>query len=471
MRVCFVQKQAFPYFGVMSLAGSLKSAGIESDSLIANLEEDLIGRLSASAPDLIAFSVLSMEHAWLEKTAAEARAALPDIPIVVGGIHAILYPEAILSLPAVDYVCTGEGEVTLPLLCRVLRDGGDVGAIRGIGHHAGGRPVLNEREEPIADVGEFREDRTVYYRRYATLKSDEQKQFIASRGCPYECAFCFNRQLHALFPGQGNRVRMKRPAVLIEEIEAVRSISPVGAIFFADDLFASDKGWLRDFVPLYKERIGIPFMCITRADRMDEETAALLKEAGCHTVSFGIESGRERIRREILKKTIGDASIIRCAEALHRNGIRIQTSNMFCLPDETLEDAFETVRLNIRIGADFVYTPLFMPFPGTELAAYCVAHGYLPADFGLRHLPQSFLAHSILDHPDRTRIENLQRIAFFLVRFPGLRRIAEVLVRRVTWPWLYAPFLYLGTVLRYRAERGLSWWGALRFLWRFRRSV
>ena len=183
-----------------------------------------------------------------------------------------------------------------------------------------------------------------------------------------------------------------------------------------------------------------------------------------------MESGSEALRRRVLKKNISDEDIVRCAALLHAEGIRIQTSNMFCLPGETLDDAFLTVRLNIRIRADFVFTPIFMPFPGTPLADECIQKGYLPKDFGFRHLPQSFMTHSVLAFPDRCRLQNLQRVAYFLVRYPWLLRLAEPILRTVTPGLLYYPFLFLGTLLRYKAERDLSILGAVRVLWRFRKS-
>lgn len=471
MKVCFVQKQAFPYFGVMSLAGSLQAAGIATDAIITNLETEFVAPLKESNPDIIALSLLSTEHGWLKSIVPRIRSAFPLTPIVVGGIHAILYPEEVLTVSGIDFVCTGEGEETLPALCTVVAFGGDFKKINGIGYREGETIILNERAPLQPDLNRYKEDRSVYYRRYEMLRNDELKQFIASRGCPFKCSFCFNERLHTLFPGQGSRVRLKKPLHLIEEIEIVRNDAPLGSVFFADDLFASDKGWLHEFGSLYRERIRIPFMCLIRADRMDADTASLLKHAGCHTVSFGVECGNEKIRNSLLNKQVTDEQIIRCASLLHEQGIRIQTSNMFCLPDETLDDAFRTIKLNISIKADFVFTPLFMPFPGTRLASYCVEKGYLPPDFGFDNLPQSFLRHSILDTPDRSRIENLQRIAYFLVKYPFLLAAAARLVRSIHVSWPFTPFLYLGTLLRYKTERGLSWWGAVVFLWRFRKSA
>jgi radical SAM superfamily enzyme YgiQ (UPF0313 family) len=471
MKICFVQKQPFPYFGVMALAGRLREAGIAAEALVAALEPDLPGALEACAPDVVGFSVLSTEHGWLVEAAALAKAALPGVPLVVGGVHAVLYPEAVLAIAAVDFVCTGEGEASLAALCLALRDGLPTDSIPGIAFRGGdGAPVIGARAPLLDALDGPPEDRMVYYRRYPMLRDDEQKQFIASRGCPHRCAFCFNDRLLDLFPGAWGRVRMKSPAHLVAEIEAARAVSPIRSIFFADDLFASDNRWLAEFGPIYRERIGIPFMCVTRADRVDAETARLLREAGCRTVSFGVESGSERIRRQILGKAIDDATIVRCAELLHAEGIRVQTSNMFCLPGETLDDALDTIRLNVRIRADFVFTPLFLPFPGTRLADDCIGKGYLPPAFGLSDLPQSFLTRSILSTPDRARIENLQRIAYFLVKHPWLVRFAEPVLRRTTASWPFYPFLFAGTLLRYKAERGLSLWGAARFLLRFRKS-
>jgi radical SAM superfamily enzyme YgiQ (UPF0313 family) len=471
MKVCFVQKQPFPYFGILSMAGRLAADGIGAEALVDALESDLAGALKACAPDVVGISVLSPEHRWLEETAPRIKAALPGATIVVGGVHAILYPEAVLAIPAVDFVCTGEGEETLSSLCAALRDGRAGDPIPGLGRRDGnGLPAIGPRAPLLPSLDGPVEDRGVYHRRYPSLRVDEQKQFLASRGCPHRCAFCFNERLLGLFPGEWGRVRRKSPERLVAEIEAARADSPLRSVFFADDLFASDRRWLAEFGPLYRERIGVPFMCVTRADLVDAETADLLREAGCHTVSFGVECGDERRRTELLGKTVRDADIVRCASLLHDRGIRVQTSNMFCLPDETLEDALGTVRLNARIRADFVFAPLFLPFPGTRLASYCVERGYLPASFGLRDLPQSFLVHSVLDLPDRLRIENLQRNAGFLVRFPSLIGTAERVLRRVSAQWLYYPFLFAGTLLRYKAERRISTPGALRFLLRFRRS-
>ena len=470
MKVCFIQKEAFPYFGIMSLVGYLKKEGIESEVLIASLEDDLNKALSEIKPNLIGFSVLTTEHGWLAQTSRQIKNTFKNIPIVVGGVHAVLYPESVLRIPDIDYVCTGEGEKTLVDFCDFIENGGDIRSIRGIGYRNGEVPIINEGMSLLENLSEHFEDREVYYRRYAVLKNDELKQFIASRGCPYKCAFCFNEQLMDVYRSKGRYVRMKEPEHFVEEIRRVKESLSAKSIFFADDLFTMNKSWLKRFLPLYKEKINVPFMCTTRANLMSEEIAVMLKESGCHTVSFGIETGNERIRKEILQKNVTDEDIIKCGNILKKNGIRIQTSNMFCLPGETLEDAFSTVKLNIKIKTDFAFSTLFMPFPETKLAKYCIDNGYLRKEFTFEDLPKSFLTHSILTLKDKGKIENVQRSSYFLIRHPFLLSHIEKLIRNVNLGKLFYLSLFVSTFFRYKEERQISTFNAMKFLWRFRKS-
>jgi anaerobic magnesium-protoporphyrin IX monomethyl ester cyclase len=452
----------------MSLSGVLRHNGVDTEVLITNLERDFIGKLRDIKPDIIGMSVLSTEHLWLEDACEKVKENFPSIPIIVGGIHAILYPEEVINIPWVDYVCTGEGEKTLLDFCNTtenLRSD-----IRGIAYKVNGKSVINEREHLCKSISDSFEDRDVYYRRYPILKNDELKQFIASRGCPYQCTFCFNEQLQDIFKSKGSYVRMKTPEHLIEEILRTKNNSIVKKIFFADDLFTMNKKWLRHFAPLYRDKINIPYMCATRANQMDDEVADLLRMSGCHTVSFGVESGNERIRMQVLNKKVSDNEIIECADICHRKGLRIQTSNMFCLPDETLEDAFDTIKLNIRLKTDFVFSTIFMPFPGTKLTKYCIANHYLKEDFSFKDLPMSFLTNSLLNLNDRDKIENVQRVSHFLIRYPFLLHIAEVIIKRSDMGKIFYPLLFIGTFLRYKEERKISFWSAVKFLWRFRKS-
>src|SRR3989339_648578 len=134
MKVCFVQKQAFPYFGVMSVSAAIKHKGHESEVLIYALEKDITSKLLEIKPDVIGFSVLSSEHEWLGKISSQIKRMLPDVPLVAGGMHALMYPEDVMAFNSIDYICFGEGENIFPLLLDRLASGGFSEGIRGIGY-------------------------------------------------------------------------------------------------------------------------------------------------------------------------------------------------------------------------------------------------------------------------------------------------------------------------------------------------
>lgn len=474
MKICFIQKQIFPYFGIIALSGYLKKFNIETDVLISNIEKNIIAKIKKINPDIVGISLLTTEHSWLNEISKQIKKELPDMPIVVGGIHAILYPKEILEIETVDFVCSCEGEKPLlSLITSLKKDKHPLNLnIKGIGYRFGSEIIMNENENLLndTDISSFFDDREIYYRRYFEMKNDEQKQFYAFRGCPYKCSFCFNEKLIEIFDNKGKYIRAKKPEHLIEEILMVKKNSKIDSIFFADDLFTMNKNWLRSFLLMYKSEVGIPFMCTTRANLMNEEIAYLLSQSGCHTVSFGVETGNEKLRREILNKKLKDDDLLKCAKILKKFNIRVQTSNMFCLPGETLEDAFKTIDLNIRMKADFVFSAIFMPFPKTKLADYCIKNGFLDKSFNFSDLPQSFLTHSILNLKDKIKIENVQKSSYLLIKLSFLLKLFKWLIINFNFKRLFYLLLLISTFFRYKEERKISFFNSLTYLWRFRKS-
>jgi anaerobic magnesium-protoporphyrin IX monomethyl ester cyclase len=318
------------------------------------------------------------------------------------------------------------------------------------------------------------EDRSLYYDRYPQLAQDASHRFFSSRGCPYRCSFCYNANIHDVFRGKGIYVRQKSVNHFIQELTSQCQKYPIKFIQFYDDLFTFHKQWLQEFLSLYKERVHLPFWCTTRANLIDEETARMLAEAGCRTASFGIETGNSHIRKQILNKQITDADILRCGNLLHQNGIKVQTTNMFCLPDETVEDAFQTIALNIKAKTDYAFTALFMPFPKTALTNYCIQNGLLKPDYALKDLPHSFITTSVLNIPkaQKDAITNVHRLAQFFIMWPWtFTRYKKIVYRRFLAPLFYMIFLFF-TVLRFKEERGIaSWWATWKYAWRLRQSV
>ncbi|MBW1742171.1 MAG: B12-binding domain-containing radical SAM protein [Deltaproteobacteria bacterium] len=471
MKICFVQKQLFPYFGIMSLSGVLKQQGHETDVLISASEPDFTSKLRSLKPDLVCFSVMSTEHRWLKKMSPEIKQLMPQIPIVVGGIHATMYPMDVLKLDGVDYVCRGEGEVAFPsFIDRLERGEESPKGVQGMGYYENGVPTLQGVARLPTNLDSFKEDRAIYYNRYSELRNLDQKIFMSSRGCPFDCAFCSNSFLKKIFKTAGRYIRRKSPRFFIEEIKQCLNSYGSSTFFFCDDLFVFSLKWLEEFCQLYRSEINVPFICTGHAKTIKERHAKALAEAGCHTVSFGVETGNERLRRTVLNKNITNADLLRCSAVLKNKGIELQTSNMFCLPDETIEDAVSTIDLNIRMGTDYMFTAIFLPFPGTRIAEYCIKRNLLKPDYSFDDLPESFVRGSVLLREDKEILANIHKVAHLCLIFPKLKAVLLFLAKNVRSKHLFFYIYLVNTFLRYTKERKLTYLKTLKYLWTYRKG-
>jgi len=471
MKVCFLQKQIFPYFGVMALSGCLKKQGYETDVVIDAYEKDVVSVLKKAQPDLIAFSALSSEHAWVRQVSSELKRQIPAIPIAAGGVHAILYPEEVLALSGVDYLCYGEGESSFIELARRIALKKSTGDIPGICFKEDGRALMRGVAPIAGNLDSFFEDRSLYYERYPKLGKLALKVFMSSRGCPFHCSFCANSSIMRIFEGKGEYIRRKSPRHFVEEIKGVISQYPTTSLFFADDLFAMDAGWLEGFASLYKKEVNLPYICTARVDVLKEEHARFLAESGCSTVSFGVETGNELLRKGLLNKAISNKSIFEGARIIKKMGMKMQTSNMFCLPDESVEDAQATVDLNIAIGTDYMFTTVLLPFPKTALAGYCIDKGLLKKEYSFEDMPNSFIQDSVLSLGNKEVILNIHKVAHLCVRFPRLKPFLMDIAKKIKFRQLFLFLWLFGTFIRFREERGLSLGRTFRYLWEYRRGL
>ena len=125
--------------------------------------------------------------------------------------------------------------------------------------------------------------------------------------------------------------------------------------------------YFRTLAQAYRDQVGIPFTAMANARNVTADKVRLLKEMGCVSVSIGIESGDEHIRRDVFKRQETREDIIGAVHLLREFGIRTAGFNMIGVPDESRETVMETVRLNRDSGVDCADTGFFYPLVGTEL--------------------------------------------------------------------------------------------------------
>lgn len=426
MKIAFLQNFWYEYLGVMSIAAVVKQRGHQAQAFINGWERDLSQAVAQFSPDVIAFPVYSGSQEWVLKTARELKEKLGKL-VVLGGPHPTFFPE-IIKEEGIDIVCRGEGEYPIAELLDALVKKENIERIPNCWIKRGKKLIKNP-VRPLIDPLDSLPflDREVYYR-YRGLARNPVKSFHVGRGCPYRCAYCHNQALLKIYKGKGTYVRHHRPQRVLQEIIRVKRRYPLKVVFFVDDTFILSKKWLLKFLPLYKEKVGLPFVCNIRGDLLDEDLARNLAQAGCISVFMGVETGNEEMRLKILKKTITNKDLRKTADLLHQYHIRLATNNMVGLPGESLEEALETVRFSAEIKTDLPWCAIFQPYPGTELADYCLEKGYVTKE-DLAQIGSSFLRRSVLRTKDIKRIINLQKLFHLGVWFPSAIPIIRILVR------------------------------------------
>lgn len=456
-RVAFVQNLWFKLLGPMYISAALKQSGHDCDLFIGNSARDLLQQLKTYHPSLIAFSVMTGMHSWVLDAAAELKKEL-RCPIVLGGPHPTFFPD-VLRHEGIDIICRGEGEAAMVELADALSASRDISAIPNLWVKDGSGQITRNDVRPLLqnlDSLPFTDQKL--YARYPALQDDPVHVMISSRGCPFNCSFCFNHQMAELYRGKGRYVRQRSPSRVLDEIAEATASGNIDRIYFADDTFSLNKAWLRDFLPAYGRRFRLPFHCLVRINQIDDEIAGMLADSGCKTVFFGIESGDEKIRNGMLNKAISDEDIMRGAAILKKHGITFRTYNIVGFPGETFDQALKTVAVNIAVGTDFPWCSLFMPYPGTQLADYALKQGYLHGELTPDTMATSFHITSLLQNPDRDRLINLHKFFQTAVFFPALLPLIRLLVKLPPNPLFQLWFGMVYFFFYVRSEgRGWSW--------------
>jgi anaerobic magnesium-protoporphyrin IX monomethyl ester cyclase len=267
----------------------------------------------------------------------------------------------------VDGICIGEGEGAILDLANELAAASPGGSSRldipNWWFKVDGSVVKNAPRPLIADLSALPQpDRELIYAASPVLERSRIKHFLGSRGCPYDCSYCFNHAYYAVYRGARRHYRHGVDNV-IAAVNAVRARWPLEQIVFVDDLFILHEAWLRELAEKWPQQVGLPFFCNVRADLVTRHPARveLLRRAGCSTVSMGIETANEALRVHVLKRKMSNEEIVEAGRIVRAAGISLTATNILALPGSRLEDDFATMRLNPQAGVAYAHGWLFQP--------------------------------------------------------------------------------------------------------------
>jgi len=215
----------------------------------------------------------------------------------------------------------------------------------------------------------------------ATIKSVGFAPFHFARGCPFPCTYCANHAQAQIYGEEKSRIRAPSAEYSIREIEDALEKHPyIKKIAIYDDIFGLNRKWRNEFLTLYKERIDLPYLVLLRADVVTDEFARQLKETGCERIMFGVESGNDYVRNEIMKRKMPRDTIVKAFRLAHSYGMETNAINIIGVPGETEEMLLDTIKLNREIKPTSSGVNIFYPYKGTKLGDQCFESGLVTDD-------------------------------------------------------------------------------------------
>jgi anaerobic magnesium-protoporphyrin IX monomethyl ester cyclase len=371
--------------GMRSISASLKAAGHHTRMIFAGNEGGQLKqrafeniRSVSEQSGLIGISSMSRASGLAKTLIADLRPL--QKPIVWGGIHPTLFPEDCVS--HADLICRGDGEGFMVELAERLTSGRSYRDIRNAGYEENGQLALNEIRPlidnldllPMPDFAfeeEYRLDEQGNLVPNASMREASSILFMGSRGCVCNCHYCSNTRLKDLYAGKGRFTRKMSPAKFVESACVFREMFPAARYFYFtdEDFFARPVAEIEKFSELYSKTVKLPFECMASPQQITEKKMALLVKAGLWRIDVGVESGSERVKKEIFNRPVTNNTVLEAAGIINRYPhVVVYYFLIIGNPYEQREDLLKTVELLRGLPAPhFLRTYSLVFFPGTHL--------------------------------------------------------------------------------------------------------
>jgi len=347
--------------GLLSIASYLKEKGVSVKIIDGirqkNYKELILKELSDT--DFVGLSVMTMQVSSALEISGVIKKRKPNIPIIWGGVHPTLFPKETVNHELVDIAIVGEGEETLWEMIRKNKSKNK-------------KSLLKIESIPLPDWSLMPEN---------ILKNITLVPAYTSRGCPSQCSFCINSITC-------NSWRGYSPEKVLEGLKVIKKYphfknKPIR--FWDENFFTNIKRAKKIVEEIIKQDLITPWETTIRVDyindkMVNDEFLSLLKQSGCYLLSYGGESGSERILKKINKGT-NPEQIIYSAKQTLKHKIIPQYSFMVGLPGETRSDMGETIKVINKLTKlspkiQILGPQAFRPYPGSALYKECLESGW-----------------------------------------------------------------------------------------------
>jgi anaerobic magnesium-protoporphyrin IX monomethyl ester cyclase len=431
--------------GIMWLSRAIKDAGHDAKALFLP-DRDWLRKVADYNPDVVCYSTTTGLHLYFAEVNRKVKQVLPNALSIVGGPHPTFVPDYVQT-DGIDAICRGEGEGAMVELLNRMRDGKDYYDVPNFWFKdkKTGEIHKNPQSPLVQNLDELGfPDRDIIYEAGAIYRDSDRKVFVTQRGCPMNCSFCFHHAWKKKVYDANNKEYTRKRTVshVIAEIQDVRKRYNLKFVHFLDDIFNLRNDWLEEFCERYPKEVGLPFDVILMANMTTEHHIKLLRKAGCVYARVAIEAASDYVRNAVFRKNTTRKQLTDASKWIRENGIRLGTLNMLGGPGGTMEDEYDTLRLNIECGADHPLVSIMQPYPMFDIEDMTKSMGYAVA--GYDEFPEKFNRTSSILFDNKQEIENLHKLFPIVVRFPWLMPLVPKLIKSklMAKPYLIAYMLF-----------------------------
>ncbi len=361
-----------PPLGLAYVAASLEKAGFEVriiDNYVLNMPIDRIKKIVKQFnPKIVGITCGSTTYTECIELAKTVKEVLASCKVVVGGWHPSYMPEAMLKHPEIDYAVIGEGEKAMTLFANQILDGqiAKVESIPGLAYKQEGRIFTNPQEfmthlDEVPFPARHLLPLELYDRSISFLKAKPVDTVNVVRGCPYNCAYCETRRLW------GTTCRTFSPPRVVAELEHMISNYGTKGVYFVGDNFTIRKKETIELCGLLKKnKVDLEWVCDTRVDLVSRDLLRAMKNAGCRTIWFGVESGSPDVLKR-LNKGITLEQALQTFRLCREEGLQTSASFILGIPGETVSDMETTFKFAKKLDPDWCQFNIFIACPGSSL--------------------------------------------------------------------------------------------------------
>lgn len=368
----FINKERgeLPPLGLLYLASSIKDKTNHDvkilDCPVMELSyEDIKTEILKYQPDVVGIYIItfllidSLKIAEIVKSCEKK--LKKNVAVIAGGPHVIIYPGETAGHKNIDFALAGEAEFSIVDFLNFKENKDRLSQIPGIYFVSDNNTIKGPQFKYIEDLDSIPmpDRRLLDYTKYSSILSSEGfvTTMMTSRGCPYQCIFCERL---------GKKFRAHSAEYVIKEIEDCINLG-IKEIFFHDDTFAVSKKRVLEICHLINSKnLKFIFDLRSHINTINEELLVALKEAGCSRISYGIESGVQRIIKRI-KKGISLEQASKMVSLTKKHKIATLTDFMIGHPDETIDDIHQSIKFAKKLDADYSQFTITTLYPGTQL--------------------------------------------------------------------------------------------------------